>query len=155
QTLDVSGNALTSLTLPPGLSHLSGLFLAANQLTSLTLPPDMTNLTALSFLSNPLFNALVVSTTLAASTNLNVNLGTLSSLPSQGVTVFVYPPALQLTSPHPTATGAFKFTLTGPPGHYAIQNSTNLSNWSASGAVTNLTGRADFTDSGISPQKFF
>jgi hypothetical protein len=114
----------------------------------------MTNLTDLSFLQNPL-TTLVVSETLAASTDLSVNLTTLSGLRDQGVTVFTYPPALRLSSPLRTATGAFKFTLTGPPGHYAIQNSTNVSNWSASGAVTNVVGSAEFTDPGVSPQRFF
>jgi hypothetical protein len=133
---------------------LTGLFLQVNQLTNLTLPPDMTNLTRLSFLQNPV-TTLVVSETLAASTNLDVNLTTLSGLGNQGVTVFTYPPAVRLSSPQRTATGAFKFTLTGPPGRYAIQTSTNLPNWSASGAVTNLVGSADFTDSGVSRQKFF
>jgi hypothetical protein len=154
QTIDVGGNALTSLNLPPGLTHLTGLFMIVNQLTTLTLPPDMINLTSLSFLQNP-FTTLVISETLAASTNLQVNLTTLSELRNQGVTVFTYPPALRLASPQRTATGAFKFTLTGPPGRYTILTSTNLSNWSASGAMTNVVGSADFTDSAVSRQKFF
>jgi len=82
-------------------------------------------------------------------------LTTLSGLPNEGVTVFTYPPALRLSSPQRTASGAFKFTLTGPPGRYAILTSTNLSSWSASGAVTNVVGSADFTDLNVTRQKFF
>jgi hypothetical protein len=62
-------------------------FYILNQLTNLTLPPDMTNLTRLSFLQNPV-TTLVVSETLAASTNLDVNLTTLSGLGNQGVAEF-------------------------------------------------------------------
>ena len=153
-SIDLGGNALTSLTLPSGLTHLTGLFLQVNQLTSLTLPPDMTNLTLLSFGQNP-FTTLVISETLAASTNLSVNLTTISELPNQGVTVFTYPLALRLSSPRRTATGAFKFTLTGPPGRYSIQTSTGLSEWSDESIVTNVVGTADSTDSGVSRQKFF
>jgi len=153
-SLNVGGNALTSLNLPRGLIRLTGLFVQANQLTSLTLPPDMTNLTALSFLSNPL-TTLVLSQPLAASTNLNVNFTTLAGLRTQGINVITYPPALRLASPRLTATGAFTFSLTGPPGRYRILTSTNLSTWSSSGAVTNVIGSADFTDSGLSRQKFF
>src|SRR5262249_7916267 len=131
-----------------------GLFLVSNQLTNLTLPPDMTNLNALSFLSNPV-TTLVISQPLAASTSFSVNLTTIDSLRNQGVTVFTYPPALQLASPSRTATGAFKFTLTGPPGRYVIQTSTDLSNWSDSSVLTNVFGIADFIDSGVSGQTFF
>jgi Leucine-rich repeat (LRR) protein len=46
-TLNLSGNQLTSLTLPAGLSSLSTLDLRDNQLTSLTLPSGLTNLTTL------------------------------------------------------------------------------------------------------------
>jgi hypothetical protein len=154
ETLDIGGNALTGLILPSGLTSLTGLFLVANQLTILSLPPDMTNLAALSFLANPL-TTLVLSERLAASTNLDVNLVTLSTLRNQGVTIFTYPEALRLTSPRRTATGAFTFTLVGPPGRYAILNSTNLSNWNPAGAVTNAFGSADFTNSGVFRQRFF
>ena len=69
--------------------------------------------------------------------------------------MFTYPPARRLSSPQRTATGAFKFTLTGPPGRYSIQTSTNLSEWSDESIATNVVGTADFTDSGVSRQKFF
>jgi hypothetical protein len=114
----------------------------------------MTNLNVLSFLSNPV-TTFVISQPLAASASLTVNFGTLDSLRNSGVAVFAYSPTLQFTSPRRTATGAFQFTLTGPPGRYAIQNSTNLANWSGAAVLTNVFGSADFTDPGISGQKFF
>ena len=155
-SIDLGGNALTSLTLPSGLTHLTGLFLQVNQLTHLTLPPDMTNLTSLSFFQNP-FTTLVISETLAASTNLRVNLTTLSGLPNEGVAVFTYPPALRLSSPQRTESGAFKFTLTGPPGVYAMLGSTDLATWSEVGIASNTLGSINFTDvtAHLSARKFY
>src|SRR5262249_42417394 len=111
-------------------------------------------LTDLSFLSNPL-TTLVLSQPLAASTNLSLNFLTLDGLRAQGISVITYPSALRLTSPRLTPTGAFTFSLTGPPGRYTIQTSTDLSNWGGSGEVTNVFGSSDFTDSAVSRQKFF
>jgi hypothetical protein len=44
-------------------------------------------------------------------------------------------------------TGAFEFTLTGPPGTYAILDSTDLATWGELGTLTNELGSAVFTDS--------
>jgi Leucine-rich repeat (LRR) protein len=153
ESLDLGGNQLTSLTLPPGLTNLTGLFLAGNLLTSLTLPADITRLRTLSFLANPL-TTLVLSEPLAGSTNLTVNLTTLAFLPGQGVSVFTYPPAIQLVRPL-QLNGTFEFVISGPPGVYGVLGSTNLANWSPSGAVTNLLGSVKFTDATLSPQKFY
>src|SRR5262249_16738295 len=149
------GNRLSSLTLPAGLTRLSGLFLVSNQLTNLTLPPDLTNLVALSFLSNPL-TTFVVPEPLAASTNLIVNFQTVSSLPSQGVSVFPYPLTVQLVRIRQPV-GAFQFAVTGPPGAYSILASTDLAGWSELGTVTNPLGAIVFTDveAHLSPQKFY
>jgi hypothetical protein len=145
ESLNVSGNALTSLALPSGLTHLTGLFLVSNQLTNLTLPPDMTNLASLSFLANPL-TTLVLSEPLAASTNLAVNLTTIASLRNQGISVFTYPLAVRLLSPTRNITGAFELTLTGPPGLYSVLGTADLSAWHEVGIATNVVGSIRFTD---------
>ena len=155
ETLLLGGNQLTSINLPAGLPNLTGLFLTSNQLTNLTLPPDMTRLVALSFLDNPL-TTLVLSEPLAGSTNLAVNFETVASLREQGVGVFTYPLTVQLVQPR-TPVGAFQFGITGPPGVYAVLESTNLAAWSTLGTVTNNLGSINFTDvtANSSPQKFY
>jgi hypothetical protein len=51
----LSGNSnLTSLTLPPGLTNLTGIFLRSNHLTNLALPPDLGKLTQIDALGNQL-----------------------------------------------------------------------------------------------------
>jgi formylglycine-generating enzyme required for sulfatase activity len=53
--LRLSGNTnLTTLTLPVGLTNLTGLFLRFNQLTNLTLPSDLANLVQIDVLGNRL-----------------------------------------------------------------------------------------------------
>jgi len=155
ESLNLGGNQLSSLNLPAGLTSLTGLFIAGNLLTNLTLPPDMTNLVSLSFLANPL-TTLVLSEPLAASPNLNVNLGTIASLQNQGVTVFTYPLDVQLVQPLPLV-GAFKFGIKGPPGAYTVLVSTNLSVWSVLSAVGNPLGSIIFRDltASSSPQRFY
>lgn len=152
---NVGGNHLTSLNLPAGLTNLTGLFLVGNLLTNLTLPPDMTHLVTLSFLANPL-TTFVLSESLAASTNLTVNLGTLASLQSQGVSVFTYPLTIQLVRVLQLV-GAFKFGITGPPGVYSILQSDDLTNWSVLRDTTNNLGSVNFTDgtANLSPRKFY
>jgi hypothetical protein len=154
-SLDLSGNHLISLSLPSGLTNLTGLFLTSNLLTNLTLPPDMTQLAELSFRSNPL-TTLVLSEPLAASTNLSVNLTTIADLRRQGVSVFTYPLAVQLVQPR-FVVGAFEFGITGPPGIYTVFGSVDLVIWSEVGAVTNTTGTIDFTDVAANPfsDKFY
>jgi hypothetical protein len=150
EVIFLDGNQLTNLTLASGLTNLAQIDLRGNRLASLTLPPDATRLNTLVLDGNPL-TTLVVSESMAAGTLA----GLVTSLKNQGVSVFTYPLTVQLNSPRRSAAGAFVFTLTGPPGRYGIQTSTDLLNWSALGIVTNVLGSADFTDSGVAPQKFF
>jgi formylglycine-generating enzyme required for sulfatase activity len=53
-TLRLSGNPFTSLSLPPGLTNLTGLYLPGNLLTNLTLPSDLTHLQFLDVGGSPL-----------------------------------------------------------------------------------------------------
>jgi formylglycine-generating enzyme required for sulfatase activity len=140
RSLDLAGNQLTTFTVPAGLTNLFGLFLTGNQLTTITLPPDLTQLGALGYLGNPL-TALVLSEPLAA-TNLAAELPAVRSL---GASVFTYPLALQLIQPRPLI-GAFRFAITGPPGVYAIDGSTDLTAWSEVGISSNTLGSVSFVD---------
>jgi hypothetical protein len=65
--------------------------------------------------------------------------------------------AVRLTSPRLTTDGRFEFTLTGPPGVYAILGSTDLAAWSELRATTNTLGRVAFTDAtaDLSGGKFY
>jgi len=149
---NLGANQLTSLTLPAGLSNLTGLFFVNNQLTNITLPPDMTNLIDLGFLANPL-SEFVLPEPLAGGTNL---IQELTDLTNQGVSVYSYPLEIQLVRPLPLV-GAFKFSITGPPGVYSVVSSTNLTAWSDLRSATNLLGSLNFTDAtaNLSPQKFY
>jgi hypothetical protein len=159
ETLNLSGNRLASFTLPPGLTHLTGLFLVSNLLTNLTLPPEMTQLQALGFLANPL-TTLVLSEPLAGSTNLSINLTTISALQNQGVSVFTYPLTVQLVR-FQLSPGGFQFDIIGPPGVYGVGSSTNLStnptHFNKLTVVTNTLGTILFTDTTapLSPLKFY
>lgn len=148
--LALDENQLTQFIFPPGLTNLSSVGLLDNQLTMITLPPDITQLTGFFVDRNP-FTTLVLSEPLAA-TNLADDV---AFLRNQGVSVFVYPLAVNLVSPRRTVAGAFEFALTGPPGNYAILGSTNLTDWSALATLTNQLGSAFFTDAISSPQKFY
>ena len=123
-----------------------------NQLASLTLPPDATNLSTLGLGGNPL-TTFILSEPQAATTLAF----TVTTLRNQGVSVFTYPLAIRLATPHRTGVGAFAFTLTGPPGIYAVFASTDLVSWSEPGGVTNLLGSALFSDleANVSPRKFY
>jgi formylglycine-generating enzyme required for sulfatase activity len=151
RSLDLAGNQLTTFTVPAGLTNLFGLFLTGNQLTTITLPPDMTQLGALGYLGNPL-TALVLSELLAA-TNLAAELPSVRSL---GASVFTYPLDLQLIQPR-TLIGAFRFAITGPPGVYAIDGSTDLTAWSEVGISSNPLGSVSFVDvtSHLFPLRFY
>jgi len=96
---------------------------------------------------------LVLSEPLAA-TNLA---GTVATLRSQGVSVFTYPLAVRMDTPHLTASEAFEFTLNGPPGIYTIFGSADLTAWNELGRTTNILGRVVFTDStaNLSARKFY
>ncbi len=150
--LVASANQLHSLTLPPGLTSLAILELNSNQLTTLTLPPDMQQLTALFMADEPLLT-FVLSESLAATGMASV----VDSFRTHGVSVFTYPLAVSLASPRRTATGGFEFTLTGPPGNYAVLSSANLTVFSVLGTATNLLGSAVFTDAQahLSAQNFY
>jgi formylglycine-generating enzyme required for sulfatase activity len=154
-TLDVLGNQLVSLTLPPGLTNLVDLFLAGNQLTSLTLPPDMTRLTSLVLgqPNKPLTN-FVLSQPLAANPNIAA---VITSLQNQGVPVFTYPLTIQLAPRPQSLIGAFRFSITGPPGDYTVFSSTNLADWAILGPTRIPLGSNGITDfaAQFSPQKFY
>jgi hypothetical protein len=146
----LQSNQLTNLTLSPGLTNLVQLDLRDNNLTKLILPPDLTRLSLLLLDGNPL-DTLVVSEPMAAARLA----GLVASLRNQGVAVFTFPLALRLASPGRTLAGAFEFTLTGPPGFYAVLVSSDLAAWDQFGAITNELGSAVFTDATLSPQKFY
>jgi hypothetical protein len=98
---------------------------------------------------NPL--AIFVLSEPLAATNLA---GTVTSLQNQGVSVFTYPLAVRLASPFRTGSGTVEFSLTGPPGIYAVQSSTNLAstNWVT---ATNKFGNAVFTDASTLAEEVF
>jgi len=143
---------LKSFELPSGLIALAFLNLRDNQLTSLTLPPDLQQLSGLFVDGNPL-TTLVLSEPLAAT-----NLATIvATLRQQAVSVFTYPLAVQLISPRLNEGGEFEFTLTGPPGVYTIFDSIDLTTWNHLGTTTNILGSTTFTDemAPLSAQKFY
>ena len=137
--------------MPSGLTALAFLNLRNNQLTNVTVPPDAQQLIGIFLDGNPLASV-VLSEPLAAA-NLA---GTVMLLQNQGVSVFTYPLTAQLVRPRMLA-GAFQFGITGPPGIYAVLDSTNLVVWSVLGAATNSLGNIVFTDTetNLSPQKFY
>jgi hypothetical protein len=83
--------------------------------------------------------------------------GTVSSVTSNGAAVYTYPLDVSLVAPQRTVTGAFTFTLTGPPAAYSIFGSTDLVAWSTMGTLANTLGSAVFSDSSASnaAQKFY
>jgi formylglycine-generating enzyme required for sulfatase activity len=151
-TLDVGGNQLSSLTLPPGLTNLVELIVSGNQLTELSLPPDMTQLTSLVLNGNPL-TQLVLSAPLATN-NLPE---TITQLQTAGIPVFTYPLTVQVAPTPQSPIGAFRFTVTGPPGDYSVFSSTNLTTWSGLGTSHVPLGALIITDAAaqFSPQKFY
>src|SRR5262249_46853293 len=82
--------------------------------------------------------------------------GTVATLQAQGVSVFIYPLAIQLLRPRPL-TGAFQFGITGPPGVYFVLGSTDLGAWTQVGIATNSLGSIAFTDveSHLFPLRFY
>jgi formylglycine-generating enzyme required for sulfatase activity len=148
----LNDNQLTNVSLPAGLTKLSFLRVDGNQFTTLTLPPDVTQLTGLFLDGNPL-TTFVLSEPLAA-TNLAA---TVTTLQNQGVPVFTYPLAVQLTFPHQQPIGAFRFGITGPPGVYTVYSSSDLTAWVPLNFVDNPLGSIFFTDTEahLSPRKFY
>lgn len=150
--LDLSSNALARLNLPAGLGSLAFLNLNDNALTNLTLPPDLQQLIGL-FLANDPLTSLVVSEPLA-----NTGLASVvDSLQQQGIPVYIYPLAVQLTLPEQQPVGAFRFGITGPPGVYAVYGSTNVNAWTPLNFVNNPLGGILVLDPEAhqSPQKFY
>ena len=78
-TLSLGDNQLTSLTLPAGLTRLTGLYLAGNPLKSLTLGPGLTSLIELYLGSLGLTN-LALAEGLTSLTTLDLSNNQLSSL---------------------------------------------------------------------------
>jgi hypothetical protein len=67
---------------------------------------------------------------------------------SVAILSFVAPPIL--VDPLVQTNGQFSFILTGDSGfNYLIESSTNLSNWSTLGTVTNATGQVPFSDTNL------
>jgi len=119
------------------------------------LPPDMTRLTSLVLgqPNNPLTN-FVVSQPLAANPNIAA---VITSLQNQGVPVFTYPLTIQLAPRPQSLIGAFRFSITGPPGDYTVFSSTNLADWAILGPTRIPLGSNGITDfaAQFSPQKFY
>jgi formylglycine-generating enzyme required for sulfatase activity len=149
-TLFLENNSLTNFDVPAGLTKLAQLGLSENQLTELHLPPDLPVLTALFVAGNPLI-AFVLSE--GEATNLSVTVG---SLRDQGIVVFTYPSEVQLLRPGPL-NGAFPFSVTGPPGVYAILGSAELGAWREIGSASNVLGSIFFEDAmaRLVPQRFY
>ena len=150
-TLDAHSRNVTNLTGLEAARNLATLDLRGNQITNVVLLPHMTNLTTLVLDDNPI-QMLVLSEPMATA-NLA---GAVTNLQNQGVPVFAYPLMPQLVRPLQLV-GAFKFGLIGPPGTYTILQSTNLSDWSALGTVSNPLGAINFTDVTAHdiPQRFY
>ncbi|MDB6033276.1 MAG: hypothetical protein JWM16_3614 [Verrucomicrobiales bacterium] len=151
RNLDLDSNSITNFSIAEALTNLTNLDLRSNQLITLTLPSGMTNLATLLLDANPL-NTLVMPAPLAE-TSLA---GTVATLRNQGVSVFTYRLAVQLTRLQ-SPIGAFRFSITGPPGVYAVFASTNLPDWTVLGAVPNPVGTITFTDTEahLAPRKLY
>jgi hypothetical protein len=82
---------------------------------------------------------------------------TVASLQNEGISTFIYPLTIQLSSPHRTSVGAFEFALTGPPGVYTVLATADLATWSILAPLTNELGSAVFTDATakLVRQKFY
>ncbi|HTI97956.1 MAG TPA: SUMF1/EgtB/PvdO family nonheme iron enzyme [Dongiaceae bacterium] len=150
--MDLSSNALARLSVPAGLSSLAFLNLNDNALTNLTLPPDLQQLIGL-FVANDPLTSLVLSEPLA-----NTGLASVvDSLQHQGIPVYIYPLTVQLTLPEQQPVGAFRFGITGPPGVYAVYDSTNVNAWVPLNFVNNPLGGILVLDPEVhlSLQKFY
>lgn len=151
-SLNLDNNRFAGFTLPSGLTNLIFLMLSANQLTNLTLPPDMTHLTSLVLDGNPL-TQLVLSEPLATN-NLP---GAVTALQNAGIPVFTYPLTVQLAPTPQSPVGAFRFSITGPPGDYTVLASTDLTTWNVLGPARLPLGAVLITDTTaqFSPRKFY
>ena len=60
-----------------------------------------------------------------------------------------------LASPQKPVGGAFTFTLVGTPGYnYAIEGSTNLTQWVLLTTLTNINGQTEYTDPGAANLRY-
>jgi len=138
-TLFLEHNALADFELPAGLAQLTQLDLSANQLNVVTLPVEVSKLTALFVDDNPLASLVLpepLTNRLAVA---------IAALRERGVEIFAYPLDLHLVRPH-SLVGAFQFTLAGPPGNYAVLDSSDLLTWYQVGQISNQVGKVNFTD---------
>ena len=64
----------------------------------------------------------------------------------RGVLPKFLPVTEKLVTPQPTRAGGFEFTLTGPPGSYRVQVTSDFATWTDLEAVVNINGTVTFTD---------
>jgi Leucine-rich repeat (LRR) protein len=139
--LDISGNALTNLTLSAGLGSLTNLYIENNQLVSVTLPSELRNLTRLDVWNNGL-------TRIALPAGIPLLVPSLADLRNRGVQVTLFP---VIRSPQRTVGGDFSFELFADTGTFNVFRSTDLTNWVAAGSITVSTPNypgTTFTDTG-------
>jgi hypothetical protein len=134
--LQILSNSLSSLHLPDGVSNLQSVDIDYNQIVNLTFPPSYTNLNNVSFENDPL-------KTIVWPEPLSANAPLVQYLQSQGITILPYPLALRLAIEPQTAVGNL-LALTGPPGLYAVLQSSDLHSWSEVTVVTNDWGSAQW-----------
>src|SRR5204862_2406067 len=120
---------------------LNSLDLSNNQFTDLTLPAELTNLTELGVARNPLKT--VVLSSQVEQTSLTDEL---ASLKNDGITVFAYPLTIRVASAHAQNAGRAAFTVSGPPGTYRVEVTTDLKTWTELKTAANTTGTVEFTD---------
>ncbi|MHB8520677.1 MAG: leucine-rich repeat domain-containing protein [Limisphaerales bacterium] len=139
RTLYLRANHLHDPGFPAGLVGLTSLYLNGNLISRLVLAPGMSNLVFIEVGNNPLIS-LSLPQASGGLSNLLVN------LTNAGVTVYSYPELPVLSQGYRAGDGRFQFTVDGAPGVYEVLRSTNLTNWSVAGGLTNQFGRASFND---------
>jgi hypothetical protein len=78
----------------------------------------------------------------------------LGSVTSSIATLTIIGPPVLLT-PHILSNGYFNFNLSGNTGlAYAVETTTNMSNWNSVAIVTNLTGQVSFTETNAPGERF-
>jgi hypothetical protein len=149
--LYLNDNQLTNLTLPAVVTNLAILYVGQNRLTNLTVPAGLTNLGILYVGQNPL------STLVLPAPDAGAVFPSVWELRNDGVAVYLYPLETRLTAGLPLPAGAFKFTLSGPPGSYRVQITSDFSTWTDLDSVTNVVGSGEFTDSsaGQRPRSYY
>lgn len=139
-SLNLESNRLARLTLPNDLSSLRFAFLMGNYLTELVVPKGTLNLGKLELYSNPL-QTLVLPESVAQAPAPPIHF-----LHAAGISVHLYPLEVRLLPIQPLPLETFAFTLTGPPGPYAVESSTDLQTWNELAWLTNATGSVLFND---------